>query len=416
MVVRKSISPDYVAGMERLVSVVQDLSLARDFDTVTRIVRHAARELSGADGATFVLREGDLCFYADEEAIGPLWKGCRFPMSACISGWVMLNRQEAFIEDIYSDSRIPIDVYRPTFVQSLAMFPIRKHSPIGAIGIYWARKTVIRPERIKLMQALSDATSVTLEKLKLYSELEQRVQNRTAELEKANEELEAFSYAASHDLRAPLRSLKGFAEALLEDYEKRLDDTGKDYLRRIHSSAVHMGQLIEDLLSLSQTSRAPLRMTQVDLSAIARGIVKELKASHPERSVAVKIADNAVATADEHLMQAVMENLLSNAWKFTSKRNQAEIEFGVSADQRGEFYFVRDNGSGFNMAHASKLFIPFNRLHTRSEFPGTGVGLATVQRILQRHNGSIWCEAAEDKGATFYFRLGTQAVQNEAGD
>lgn len=180
---------DYTRAMEYLIEVVQRLSLARDLDQVRQIVRHAAHTLTGADGATFVLRDGDQCIYADEEAIEPLWKGSRFSMRSCISGWVMMNREPVVIEDIYSDPRIPVAAYRPTFVRSLAMVPIRTIEPVGAIGNYWARHYQPTPQQVKVLQALADTTAVVLENVQLYANLEQRVKERTAELHAANEEI-----------------------------------------------------------------------------------------------------------------------------------------------------------------------------------------------------------------------------------
>jgi diguanylate cyclase (GGDEF)-like protein len=184
---------DYVDGMERLLEAVQELSLARSMDDIQRIVRSAARELTGCDGATLVLRDDDQCYYAEEDAIGPLWKGSRFPIETCISGWAMLNRDAAVIPDIYRDSRIPHNLYRPTFVKSLVMVPIRRRDPIGAIGNYWAQKHRASQQEVRLLQALADSTSIAMENVQLYSELEQRVRDRTAALEKANEEIRQLS-------------------------------------------------------------------------------------------------------------------------------------------------------------------------------------------------------------------------------
>ena len=389
----------------RLVEVVQELSLARDLPTVMAIVRHAARELTGADGATFVLREGDQCHYAEEDAIAPLWKGKRFPMSACISGWAMLNRQAAAIEDIYADPRIPADAYRPTFVKSLAMVPIRTKAPIGAIGNYWAARHAPTGEELSLLQALADSTSIAMENIELYQNLERRVADRTAQLETANKELESFSYSVSHDLRAPLRAIGGFAGLLLERASEGLDPKSKEYLGHIVASTENMHHLIEDLLKLAGVTRAPLRNERVDLSHLAEAAMARLRDADPGRRAHVDIARGLHAQGDPSLLRAALENLLGNAWKYTSKRPEARIAFGMEAHGDEQAFFVRDNGAGFDMAYAGRLFGAFQRLHADRDFPGTGVGLATVQRILHRHGGRIWAESEVDKGAAFYFTL-----------
>jgi signal transduction histidine kinase/DNA-binding NarL/FixJ family response regulator len=393
-------------AMMRLVTAVQALSLARDLDSIMAVVRTAARNLSGADGATFVLRDGDRCHYADEDAISPLWKGQRFPMSACISGWAMLNRQTAAIEDIYADSRIPADAYRPTFVKSLVMVPIRTEAPIGAIGTYWAKHHLASPAEVELLQALANTTSVAMESVQLYQELEQRVRDRTAALEAANRELEAFSYSVSHDLRAPLRSIDGFSQALLEDCDAQLDHRGKDHLRRVRAATQRLEELIDDLLGLARVAQAELRREPVDLTALARSVVAELREREPQRGVEFRCGEEAVVQADPRLVRIVLTNLLGNAWKFTARQDRPTVEFGTSEEDGGRrVYFVRDNGAGFDMAYAGKLFGAFQRLHTTADFPGSGIGLATVQRIVHRHDGRVWAEGAVGQGATFYFTL-----------
>lgn len=236
-------------------------------------------------------------------------------------------------------------------------------------------------------------------------ELEQRVHERTEQLEASNKELEAFSYSVSHDLRAPLRSMDGFSQALLEDYADLLDETGKNSLRRIRAASQRMGQLIDDLLQLSRLSRTEMRMSQVDLTAMAREIAAELQERNPERQVEFIVEDGLVARGDLRLLRVALGNLLGNAWKFTSKQTQPCVEFGVTEHDQERVYFVRDNGAGFDMAYANKLFGAFQRLHSANEFDGTGIGLATVQRVLQRHGGHISAQAAVNKGATFYFTL-----------
>jgi hypothetical protein len=237
-------------------------------------------------------------------------------------------------------------------------------------------------------------------------ELETRVAERTADLAQANRELEAFSYSASHDLRAPLRAMAGFAEVLHEDYGQRLDDAGRDYLERIRKAAIRMGQLIDDLLELARVSRAEINKSPTNLSGLARDILEEVTAANPGSKVKAIVQEGLAATADPILLRVALQNLLENAWKYSSRRADAEIAFGVRNMPDGrQAYFVRDNGCGFDMAHAGRLFQPFVRLHSGEDYPGTGIGLATVARILDRHGGKVWAEAEKDKGATFYFTL-----------
>jgi PAS domain S-box-containing protein len=244
------------------------------------------------------------------------------------------------------------------------------------------------------------------EELKKYREhLEELVHERTIKLEATNKELEAFSYSASHDLRAPLRTIDGFSQALLEDFADKLNTQGKDYLTRIRKATRLMAELIEDMLKLSRITRTDMDIVNVDISQIARSVINELEKSQPERKINIKIADGLEVLADPRLMRIVLENLLGNAWKFTEKNIHAEIELGITTKDGGKAFFIRDNGVGFDMDYADKLFAPFQRLHNAEEYPGTGVGLATVQRIINRHGGKTWAEGKTGEGATFYFSL-----------
>jgi PAS domain S-box-containing protein len=244
-------------------------------------------------------------------------------------------------------------------------------------------------------------------------ELEQRVAERTAQLQAANNELEAFAYSVSHDLRAPLRSIDGFSLALLEDYADSLNDEAQNYLQRVRAASQRMSQLIDDLLSLSRLTRSELRPVPVNLSEMVESIAAELQRMEPARNVTFVIAPGVIARADVSLMRAVLENLLNNAWKFTATHASATIEFGVEKRPSDEpIYFVRDDGAGFDMTYVDKLFGAFQRLHTTAEFSGTGIGLATVQRIMHRHGGHAWAEGAVEQGATFYFTLPGTAVEH----
>ncbi len=228
---------------------------------------------------------------------------------------------------------------------------------------------------------------------------------RSAQLEASNKELEAFSYSVSHDLRAPLRGIDGFSQAVLEDYEDKLDESGRNYLQRVRAASQRMSQLIDAMLNLARLTRAEVHTNTFDMSEIAQDILGDLRKQEPEREVECVIAPNLLATADPQLMRAVLENLLGNAWKFTRQQPKPRIEFGHGQYKGQAAYFVKDNGAGFDMAYAHKLFGAFQRLHAYTEFSGVGVGLATVHRIIQRHGGQIWAEGAVNEGASFYFTL-----------
>lgn len=261
--------------------------------------------------------------------------------------------------------------------------------------------------------AIRDVTDRKVAEEKI-NRLNNDLERRASELEASNKELEAFSYSVSHDLRAPLRTIDGFSVALMEDYSEKLDDEARNYLFRIRTAAQRMAQLIDDLLNLSRLSRAPLNVEIINLSTIAQHIMQDLSQTDSQRIVDCVIAPGMVVRGDPRLMRVVLENLISNAWKFSAKQQFARIEIGVQAGGADEHvYFVRDNGAGFDMTYANKLFGVFQRLHTNSEFPGIGIGLAIVQRIINRHGGRVWAEGTPEGGATFYFTLGA-AVNYES--
>jgi signal transduction histidine kinase len=253
---------------------------------------------------------------------------------------------------------------------------------------------------------LHELEKARAELARLNRDLDRRVALRTAEIEESNRELEAFSYSVSHDLRAPLRAIDGFSQALLEDHTAELSAEGRGHLERVRAAASRMGQLIDSLLALSRLSRAPMEPERVDISGLAARISAELAEEEPERNVAVRVEPGLETEGDEALLSVLLENLLRNAWKFTQGRAEAHIEVGSAEADGGRAFFVKDDGAGFDMAHVDKLFGAFQRLHRNEEFPGLGIGLATAYRIARRHGGTMWATGEPDKGATFYFTVG----------
>jgi PAS domain S-box-containing protein len=257
-------------------------------------------------------------------------------------------------------------------------------------------------------QDITEHRNAEAEIRRLNEELENRVSARTSELRAANQELESFAYSVSHDLRTPLRTIDGFSKLLVEEHQDDLPQSARDYLNRLRGAAQRMGHLIDDLLRLTRVSRSEIHRDQVDLSALAREAAEELRITHPERRVDVIVEATPFATGDTTLLANVIQNLLSNAWKFTAQAKDARIEFGsrtVSGDRTA--WYVRDNGVGFDMVYADKLFGAFQRLHSQEEYEGSGIGLATVALIIRRHAGEVWAESVPDHGATFYFTLGS---------
>ncbi|HVA90038.1 MAG TPA: ATP-binding protein [Chloroflexota bacterium] len=287
-------------------------------------------------------------------------------------------------------------------LRSKAILPLRaKGRVVGSLTLGTTQTHVYTEELLGPVLALVPLVGAAMENARLYSSLD----GANTALESANRELGAFAYSVSHDLRAPLRSISGFSQAILEDYADRLDEEGKGYLRHVIGAGNDMGQLIDGLLRLSRVTRADLERQPTDLSALARTIIKELERSAPERRVTFALEERLVVEGDTQLLRVLLDNLLGNAWKFTRSTPAAHIELGVTRREGRQIYFVRDNGAGFDMAYAGKLFGAFQRLHSGQEFEGTGIGLATVQRIVHRHGGQIWAEGVVGEGAIFYFTL-----------
>lgn len=293
-------------------------------------------------------------------------------------------------------------VYQQVFAQkSVTDYPLTIRHLDGKLTDVLYNASVYKDEHDNVLGVFAAARDVTVQK-----QAEQEIRQRTVELQAANRELEAFSYSVSHDLRAPLRSIDGFSQALLEDYAARLDDQGKDYLQRIRAATQRMGHLIDDMLALARVTRAEMQFEVVDLSALAADVLSELQKNEPGRKIDWYIQPGLRVSGDIRLLRMVLVNLLGNAWKYTARQPQPRIEFDAQQNADGTMeFFVRDNGAGFDMTYADKLFGVFQRLHTAAEFPGTGVGLAIVQRIIHRHGGQVRGVGMPDHGATFYFAL-----------
>ncbi len=427
-----------IEQQKALLRVVTRLREPIELETIFHATAVEVRQLLAAD------RVGMFRFYADSgwndgefvsEDVDPAFPSAMVQKvhDHCFGDQFAIHYQQGRIQavaDIYAAglSDCHIDVLSRFQVRANLIVPLLQSEKLwGLLCIHQcAAPREWQPIEIEFVTHIAEHLGVALQQAELMVELraeiaerqqaEQRAQElnqglRQAiiELKAVNHELEAFSYSVSHDLRAPLRSIDGFSQALLEDYSGKLDSTGQDFLGRIRAATQRMGNLIDDLLTLSRVTRSSIRMESVDLSQISHRITNDLRQTQPERQVEVSIEPNLSAHGDAPLLHVVMENLLHNAWKFTSKHPQSKIEVGAIVPENGNLtYFVRDDGAGFNMAYIDKLFSPFQRLHGMQDFPGNGIGLATVQRIIHRHGGRVWAEATLDRGATFYFTLGEE--------
>jgi signal transduction histidine kinase len=388
-----------------LTRTVTQLSTATSLARITETVASAVRQMLGAQGATFVLREDGHCFYADEDAIEPLWKGRRFPLESCVSGWAMLHHQPVAIPDIYDDVRVPIDAYRPTFVQSLCMAPIRASDPVGALGAYWAEHHQPSVEEVRLLQVLANSTAVALENLELRGAILRRSDERDDMAERARE-LESAIHTLVHDLRSPLGAMMGYAELIAD--EDLPEEKRRDFARTIIEAGDRMREQIEQMLALYRVTNRELEPAPVDLTALARELGAGLAAREPDRVIRIDVEDGLGAVADPALTRMVLENLIGNAVKYSGREPEARIEVALAESGDGlDTFLVRDNGAGFDPAETGRLFRPMARLHAESDFPGTGLGLASVARIVERHGGTVRGEGERDVGATFYFSLPT---------
>lgn len=393
------------ARTRRLIAIVQELSFARTVERVHDIVKRAARELARADGATFVLRDGDQCHYVDEDAIGPLWKGKRFPMSACISGWAMLRRTPAIVDDITHDERIPIEAYRPTFVKSLAMVPIRATDPIGAIGVYWAGKHRAAEDELCLLQALADTTSLALENVALYAALDEA----RARAEAASELKDQFLATISHELRTPMNAIVGWTSLMAND---SLDaEETREAAQTVLRSARAQTKLIDDLLDISQlvSGKARLALAPVDplpVIEFALAEIAPLAAQKRVRVVAQLARDTSRLSADAARVRQIVWHLVSNAVKFTPV--DGEVRVTLARDGARAEICVTDTGEGIAAEFLPHVFDRFRQEDGSStrRAGGMGLGLAFVKHLAELHGGSVRAESGgKGTGAKFTVTL-----------
>ncbi|MEN7547283.1 GAF domain-containing sensor histidine kinase [Rapidithrix thailandica] len=393
--------------MERLVDTVQKLSLARNLETIMQIVRSAARKLTGADGATFVLREGDLCYYADEEAISPLWKGSRFPMNTCISGWVMLNKKPAVIEDIYKDDRIPADAYRPTFVKSLAMVPIRTLEPIGAIGNYWANYRMPTMKEVATLQALADITAVSLENVEVRIQLEEKLEERKLmieQLERQKEQLEEFTHIIAHNIRAPLSNLLFLNNMLKESasIEKKLL-----YLEKQKPVIDFLNDTFEEVVDAIQVKTDfNVQREYLDMENQLQFVISYLQGEILEAKATITYDFSKVRKVffPPKYLESIFMNLLSNALRYCSPKRLPEIHVRSYLKDGWVCFEIKDNGLGINLAnHGEQVFKLHKTFHEHPKAKGFGLFITKTQ--VEAVGGSISLKSIPDEGSIFTLRL-----------
>lgn len=394
----------YTKAMELLVDVVQLLSQARTLDAVASIVRTYARELTGADGATFVLRDNGQCYYIEENAISPLWKGRRFPMSICISGWVMLNARSVIIDDIYSDTRIPFDAYRPTFVKSLTVVPVRRNNPVAAIGNYWATSHHSSEHELKILQALADTTSVALENAQLYADLQSQidmVRHREARISEQRDTLEVFTRSLAHDLREPVRAIRSFADMISDaDFS---NNASVEPMHFIRAAGRRMDVVTSKVFNYTKLfGTYAFEHENIGLEEAVSEAVSRLEHFTQKRGDVIACEAMPVVSINREHAITLMECLISNAIEHSPKPVNVKIT-AEAADDGNWYVHVTDNGPGIAEAYLEKIFLPFFRLGNNEN--NAGIGLSLCRKIVETLGGTISCKSVLGQGTDICFTI-----------
>lgn len=393
--------PHLSISIDTLVTAVQKLSLARTLDDIMKIVRNAARLIANADGASFVLREADLCHYADEEAISLLWKGRRFPAATCVSGWAMDHKQQVVIKDVFNDPRVPVDAYRITFVKSMTMTPIRKLEPVGGIGTYWSEIYTPTDHELDALQALADATSIAMENVAMIAAQQERV----IELERVNHTLGRLTWLASHDLKEPLRGIQVSTQQIERHLSK---DTHSDIHKRIEfikksSDLVH--RLVDDLIDVSRVENHQRSVRVIESEVLVGEVLTLLHAAIDISQANITFNQLPQIASDPVLFSRVVQNLISNAIKFRDPNRIPTVMISAEDCDRKWIFCVKDNGIGIAKEYYETVFEYFTRLNNKYDYPGSGIGLAVCKKIIEDSNNQIWIESVVGEGSSFYFTV-----------
>ncbi len=389
------------AGIERLLDVVQELSAAKRLEDVQAIVRVAARALVGADGATFVLRDHDYCYYVDEDAIGPLWKGRRFPSSVCIAGWAMEHQQAVVIDDVFADPRIPQSVYRETFVKSMTMTPIRPASALGAIGTYWATPHRASQSDLRLLAALANTTAVALENVRLYGELSARLD----QLQRVNDELERFTWVTFHDLQEPLRMIATHSQLVNRDEHSGLSERQNRSLRHVHEGVRRAQALTRGFAEYVEVLSKRTAPREVDLRPVVCSALEQAAAQQGVPIPTIELGDPPRVVVDPLGLVRVLGHLFANAIKFRHPERPLELAVSVTDGGARWHFTVRDNGIGIDATYHRRIFAFFERLHPQDEFVGAGLGLAVCRKIIEGWGGAIGVRSEPGAGSEFHFTV-----------